>query len=62
MGTAIRPRLPEPVIIFVAIGGISTPAYVRLVLRELTIGGRIIATGQSWARVYRRLMPQMEIA
>ncbi|ABA04823.1 hypothetical protein Nwi_1562 [Nitrobacter winogradskyi Nb-255] len=48
--------------VFLAIGEISTPAYVRIVLRQLAIGGRIIATGPSGQRVYRRLPAQQEVA
>jgi hypothetical protein len=49
--------------VFLAIGEVSTPAYVRIVLRELTISGRIIGTGPSGQRVYRRLsMKQREVA
>lgn len=39
--------------VFVAIGGIATPAYVRIVLRHLVIEGKVIATGPSGQRVYR---------
>jgi hypothetical protein len=47
--------------VFVAIGGISTPAYVQTVLRQLVVAGQITATGPSAQRVYRRL-PQREFA
>jgi hypothetical protein len=40
--------------IFVAIGGRSTLAYVRIVLRELERAGQIIRTGGPFERVYRR--------
>lgn len=48
--------------VFVAIGGKSTPAYVRIVLRELDRAGQIMATGQPYERTYRRLETQMEVA
>lgn len=48
--------------VFLAIGELSTPNYVRIVLRQLAISGRIIATGPSGQRVYRRLPAQAEIA
>lgn len=38
--------------VFLAIG-ISSPAYVRIVLRHLVIEGKVIATGPSGDRVYR---------
>lgn len=41
--------------VFLAIGELSTPAYVRIVLRQLAIAGRVIATGPSGQRVYRRI-------
>ncbi|MCV0384863.1 MAG: hypothetical protein K5821_00295 [Nitrobacter sp.] len=40
--------------VFIAIGEISTPAYVRIVLRQLAINGHLIASGPSGERVYRR--------
>lgn len=40
--------------IWLAIGEISTPGYVRIVLRELTVAGRIIGTGPAMQRMYRR--------
>jgi hypothetical protein len=48
-GSPISPRG-----IFVAIGGISTPAYVRTVLRQLERTGAIMGAGQPYERVYRR--------
>ncbi len=48
--------------VFLAIGEMSTPAYVRIVLRQLAIAGDIIATGPSGQRVYRRLPSRAEIA
>ena len=48
--------------VFLAIGEISTPSYVRIVLRELTISGRVIGTGPAGDRLYRRKQPQMEVA
>jgi hypothetical protein len=56
-GSEISPRG-----VFVAIGGKSTPAYVRIVLRQLECAGRSIGAGPISARVYRRLQPQMEVA
>jgi hypothetical protein len=47
--------------IFVALGGISTPAYVRIVLRQLVIAGHIIATGPNGQRVYRRIPIQASV-
>ena len=47
--------------VFFALGEISTPAYVRTVLRQLAISGQVIATGPSGQRVYQRLPPQQEI-
>lgn len=40
--------------VFLAIGEISMPAYVRIVLRELVRKGLVIGTGRSSERVYRR--------
>jgi hypothetical protein len=48
--------------VFIAIGEISTPAYVRIVLRQLAIAGNVIAAGPSSQRVYRRLPAQQEVA
>lgn len=48
--------------VFLAIGEISTPAYVRIVLRQLAIAGNVIATGPSGQRVYRRLPAQQEVS
>lgn len=44
--------------VFLALGEISTPSYVRIVLRQLAIAGNVIATGPSGQRVYRRLPAQ----
>lgn len=41
--------------VFIAIGEISTPAYVHIVLRQLATAGKVIATGPSGQRIYRRL-------
>ncbi|MCB1394302.1 hypothetical protein [Nitrobacter sp.] len=48
--------------VFIAIGEISTPAYVRIVLRQLAINGHLIAAGPSGQRIYRRLPAQQEVA
>lgn len=40
--------------VFVAIGRRSTPAYVRIVLRQLECAGQIVGVGHSYERVYRR--------
>lgn len=48
--------------VFLAIGELSTPAYVRIVLRQLAIAGRVIATGPSGQRIYRRPPAQQEVA
>lgn len=48
--------------VFLAIGEVSTPAYVRIVLRELVRDGRVIGTGPAFERVYRRLQPQQVVA
>jgi hypothetical protein len=41
--------------VFFALDEISTPAYVRIVLRQLAIAGHIIARGPSGQRLYQRL-------
>lgn len=46
--------------VFLAIGEVSTAAYVRIVLRELVVAGRIIATGPAGQRVYRRNIPSVK--
>ena len=48
--------------VYIAIGEISTPAYVRIVLRQLAINGSIIATGPGGQRVYRRPPAQQKVA
>lgn len=48
--------------VFVAIGEISTPSYVRIVLRQLAGGGQVIATGPSGQRIYRRPPAQQKVA
>lgn len=48
--------------VFVAIGSRSTPAYVRIVLRELDRSGLVIGSGHPSERVYRRIERQMEVA
>lgn len=47
--------------VFLAIGEISTPSYVRIVLRQLAIAGRVIATGPNGQRVYRRIAVQASV-
>ncbi|MBN9007286.1 MAG: hypothetical protein J0H40_17955 [Rhizobiales bacterium] len=48
--------------VFVAIGEISTPSYVRIVLSALVTAGRVIATGPAGQRVYRRIQILAEAA
>jgi hypothetical protein len=48
--------------VFLALGEISTPGYVRIVLRQLAIAGQVIATGPNGQRVYQRLPAQQQVA
>jgi hypothetical protein len=48
--------------VFLSIGEISSPSYVRIVLRQLALAGDVIATGPSGQRIYRRLPAQQEVA
>jgi hypothetical protein len=55
-GSPISPRG-----VFVAIGSISTRAYVRTVLRQLDRADRIIGSGHPSVRVYRRIPSSVSV-
>jgi hypothetical protein len=48
--------------VWIAIGHISTPGYVRIVLRDLAVSGCVIGTGPAQARVYRRIQNRHSVA
>jgi hypothetical protein len=48
--------------VFIAIGGKSTPAYVRTVLRQLDRAGQVIGVGHPSVRVYRRPQSRRDVA